>query len=150
MIFEPKDPRYKTRVTRSFDQQQVMKTIGASLLVVEPGLVEIELEYSAGITQQHGFVHAGIVSTVIDSACGYAALSLMPENTGVLSIEFKTSLLAPARGDKFRAVGRVKKPGRTIFFAEGELIACSQGAEKVVATLTSTLMCVTDRPDISN
>jgi uncharacterized protein (TIGR00369 family) len=150
MIFEPKDPQYRAKVVESFSRQEVMKTIGASLSVVEPGKVEIELKYSPEITQQHGFVHAGIVSAVVDSACGYAALSLMPENSGVLSIEFKVNLLAPAQGDSFRAIGRVKKPGRTIFFAEGELIACRNGSEKVVATLVSTLMCVAGRAGVTD
>ncbi|HKJ16962.1 MAG TPA: PaaI family thioesterase [Xanthomonadales bacterium] len=148
--FEPRDPHYKARVTESFGRQPAMSTLGASLVSVEPGMVEIELAYSPEITQQHGFVHAGIVSAVIDSACGYAALSLMPENTGVLSIEFKVNLMAPAQGDRFRAIGRVRKAGRTIYFAEGELIACHKGSEKVVATLVSTLMCVTNRPGVSD
>ena len=150
MNFEPRDPRFRAKVEESFARQQVMKTIGASLAVVRPGHVEIGLKYTPGITQQHGFVHAGIVSAVVDSACGYAALSLMPENTGVLSIEFKVNLLAPARGDSFRAVGWVKKPGRTIFVAEGELIALDDGHEKVVATLVTTLMCIRDRAGVSN
>ncbi len=150
MDFKPKDPQYQEKVRKSFDQQQAMKTIGASLVSVEPGVVEIELSHSPEITQQHGFVHAGIVSAVIDSACGYAALSLMPQNTGVLSIEFKVNLLAPAMGDRFRAVGRVRKPGRTIYFAEGELIAFLNGSEKTVATLVSTLMCVSGRPEVSD
>ena len=150
MTFEPRDPNYKAKVEESFSRQQVMGTIGANLISVEPGRVEIALKYSPEITQQHGFVHAGIVSAVVDSACGYAALSLMPENTGVLSIEFKVNLLAPAKGESFRAVGWVKKPGRTIFVAEGELIAVDDGREKVVATLVTTLMCVTGRAGVSN
>lgn len=150
MLLEPKDPNFKVKVEKSFGRQQAMKTIGASLISVEPGKVEIALKHSSEITQQHGFVHAGIIAAVVDSACGYAALSLMPENTGVLSIEFKINLLSPAQGDSFRAVGRVRKPGRTIYFAEGELIACQDGTKKVVATLVSTLMCVTGRAAVSN
>lgn len=150
MKFEPRDLNYRERVSASFARQAAMQTIGARLLSVNPGQVEIAMDHSPGITQQHGFVHAGIVSAIVDSACGYAALSLMPANTGVLSIEFKTNLLAPAAGESFRAVGRVKKPGRTIFFAEGELLALSDGEEKVVATLTSTLMCITGRDGITD
>ncbi len=146
--FEPKNPDFKTTVEDSFKKQQVMQTINASLLNIEPGKVEIELQFSEQITQQHGFVHAGIVSTVIDSACGYAALSLMPAGYGVLSIEFKVNLLAPARGEKFRAVGLVKKAGKTITVTEGELIAYDNNKESVVATMVATMMNISGRKNI--
>ncbi len=146
--FEPKNPDFKTTVENSFKKQQVMQTINASLLNIEPGKVEIELQFSEQITQQHGFVHAGIVSTVIDSACGYAALSLMPAGYGVLSIEFKVNLLAPARGEKFRAVGLVKKAGKTITVTEGELIAYDNNKESVVATMVATMMNISGRKNI--
>ncbi len=146
--FEPKNPDFKTTVEDSFKKQQVMQTINASLLNIEPGKVEIELQFSEQITQQHGFIHAGIVSTVIDSACGYAALSLMPAGYGVLSIEFKVNLLAPARGEKFRAVGLVKKAGKTITVTEGELIAYDNNKESVVATMVATMMNISGRKNI--
>ena len=127
-----------------------MKTINATLAKIAPGRVSIKLTYSPKITQQHGFVHAGIISTVIDSACGYAALSLMPENAGVLSIEFKVNLLAPAKGDYFMTSGSVRKPGRTIMVTEGELIAYEGKEEKLIATMVATMMCITDRKNIKS
>jgi uncharacterized protein (TIGR00369 family) len=148
--YDPKDPNYKIKIEESFNRQEVMKTINASLAKIEPGKVSINLKYSTKITQQHGFVHAGIVSTVIDSACGYAALTLMPEDTGVLSIEFKVNLLAPAKGDFFVASGFVRKPGKTIMVTEGELIAYEGNEEKLIATMVATMMCVADRNNIKS
>src|SRR5690242_20106898 len=101
------------RIAASFQRQQVMATLGATLVAVTPGEVEIAMAYDPAFTQQHGFLHAGVIATVLDSACGYAAFTLMPEDAGVLSIEFKTNLLKPARGQRFRFVGHVLKPGRT-------------------------------------
>ena len=109
---------------------------------VEPGRVEIELPYDLRLTQQDGFIHAGVSATIMDSACGYAAFSLMPRSARVLTIEFKTNLLAPAAGNCFRAVGEVRKAGRSVFFAEAELHALSDDADKLVATMTATLMAV--------
>ena len=148
--FDPKDPNFKSKVEESFNRQEVMKTINAFLSKIEPGKVSIKLEYSSKITQQHGFVHAGIVSTVIDSACGFAALSLMPEDAGVLSIEFKVNLLAPAKGDYFVASGFVRKPGKNIMFTEGELMAYEGNEEKLIATMVATMMCVTNRNNIKS
>jgi len=142
--FDVKDAAYKEKVIESFGQQGVMKTLNASILDIQPGRVELKLPYSETLTQQHGFIHAGIVSTILDNACGYAAFTLMPENTAVLSIEFKVNFLSPARGDWFRAVAKVKKPGRTITVAEGELFANTDGEEKLVATMLGTIMAVYD------
>ena len=140
--FEPKDREFKSRVTRSFDEQAVMSTIGAVLAEVDAGRVVIELPYRADLTQQDGFIHAGISSTIMDSACGYAAFSLMPAEARVLTIEFKINLLAPAAGDSFRAVGTVRKPGRSVFVAESELYARTNGNDKLVATMHGTLMAM--------
>ena len=140
--FQPKDPEYKARVGASFDEQTVMRLIGASLGSVEPGLVEIELPYRADLTQQDDFLHAGISSTIMDSACGYAAFSLMPAEARVLTIEFKINLLSPAAGELFRAVGKVRKPGRSVFVAESELHAIGSGEDKLVATMVGTLMAL--------
>jgi uncharacterized protein (TIGR00369 family) len=140
--FQPKNPGYKARVGASFDEQTVMRLIGASLGRVEPGLVEIELPYRADLTQQDDFLHAGISSTIMDSACGYAAFSLMPAEARVLTIEFKINLLAPAAGELFRAVGKVRKPGRSVFVAESELHAIGSGEDKLVATMVGTLMAL--------
>ncbi len=119
-----------------------MQTINASLATVEAGRVEIEIPYQLELTQQDGFIHAGISSTIMDSACGYAAFTLMPAEARVLTIEFKINLLAPAAGDHFRAVGQVCKPGRSVFVAEAELFARSDSTDKLIATMTGTLMAV--------
>ena len=147
------DPAVKEKVMNSFHQQQVMKTIGASIHRVESGTVVIMLPFSPSLTQQHGFLHAGIVTTAMDSACGYAALSTMPLNAGVLSIEFKVNLLAPARGKNFKAAGKVIKAGRNITVTQGKLWALPENSDnggKLVATMTATLMSVYDRKNISN
>ncbi|MGD2172901.1 MAG: PaaI family thioesterase [Gammaproteobacteria bacterium] len=143
--FDPSDPEFKSRVTRSFREQAVMQTLNASLALVEPGEVRIEFPYQPSLTQQDGFIHAGISSTVMDSACGYAAFTLMPAEARVLTIEFKINLLAPAAGEHFRAHGRVRKPGRSVFVAEGELYARSGAEDKLVATMVGTLMAIYPR-----
>ena len=140
--FEPRDPGFKTRITRSFADQAIMQTIGASLLEVRPGQVEIGLPFDRRLTQQDQFIHAGVSSTIMDSACGYAAFSLMPAEARVLTIEFKINLLAPAAGERFRAIGKVLKPGRSVFVAEAELYAESGHNSKLVATMVATLMAV--------
>ena len=142
--FDVKDAAYKEKIIESFGQQGVMKTLNASILDIQPGRVELKLPYSETLTQQHGFIHAGIVSTILDNACGYAAFTLMQENAAVLSIEFKVNFLSPARGDWFRAVAKVKKPGKTITVAEGELFANTDGEEKLVATMLGTIIAVYD------
>ena len=147
--FEPQDPGFAARVRASFDRQAAMATLGASLQAVEPGRVVIELPFSQHLTQQHGFLHAGMVAAALDSACGYAASTLMPAEAGVLTIEFKINLLAPAQGERFRMVGEVLKPGRTVTVTEGKAWAIdAQGREKLVATLGATLMTVTGRDGI--
>ena len=127
-----------------------MSTLGATLESIAPGAVEIAIRPHAGISQQHGFVHAGAVTAVADSAAGYAALSLMPPGTGVLSTEFKINLLAPAQGDRILARGIVVKAGRTLTVAQSEVFAQTDGEEKLVALLTATLMAVEDRDGISD
>jgi len=147
--FDPRDPAFEQRVRASFDRQAAMATLGASLHRVEPGRVVIELPYAAHITQQHGFVHAGMLSAALDSACGYAGSTLMPADAGVLTIEFKINLLAPAQGRRFRMVGEVIKPGRTVTVTEGKAWAIDdQGHEKLVATMGATLMAITGRDGI--
>jgi uncharacterized protein (TIGR00369 family) len=119
-----------------------METIGATLLKVGPGEVQIELPYSKAITQQHGFVHAGIVSTLADNACGYAAYTLMPADSEILGVENKINFLAPAKGERFVGVGRVIKAGRTLAVCSGEAWAYSSGEKTLVAVMQSTLMNV--------
>src|SRR5690606_32019144 len=106
-------------------------------------------DWAPGLTQQHGFIHAGMLSAALDSACGYAGFSLMPEDAGVLTIEFKINLLAPAQGQRFRCEGRVLKPGRTIVVAEGRAYAIDHGQEKLCATMQCTLMAVHGREGIA-
>lgn len=146
--FEPQDPGYAERVRASFAQQGAMHTIGAELAELAPGRAVIALAWQQGLTQQHGFLHAGIVATALDSACGYAASTLMPAEAGVLTIEYKINLLAPAQGQRFRMEGVVVKPGRTITVAEGRALAFDEGREKLVATMTATLMTITGRAGI--
>lgn len=141
----PLDPAFEIRVRDSYARQRVMDTLGARLVRVEAGEVEIELPYREDLTQQHGFLHAGIVTTVLDSACGYAAFSLMPADAAVLSIEFKTNLLAPARGELLRARGRVVRAGRTVTVCEAEGWMVEGGREKHVATMLATIMTLRDR-----
>lgn len=144
--FAPRVADFESRVRDSFARQAVMRTMGAELQSVVPGHVEITMPYAAEFTQQHGFLHAGTVSTVLDSACGYAGFSLMDAESAVLTVEFKINLLAPAQGARFRVAGEVIKPGRTIVLAQGAAHAIGEdGAEKLIATMTCTLMAVRDR-----
>lgn len=146
--FEPRCAHYADRVRDSFARQGAMATLGGRLGLLEPGAVDIELPWAPGLTQQHGFLHAGIVATALDSACGYAGFTLMPEDAAVLTIEFKINLLAPAKGERFRMEGRVIKPGRTITVCEGRAFAIDGSQEKLVATMGCTLMAVTGRDAI--
>jgi len=124
-----------------------MRTLGVTLERVAPGEVDLALAFREDLTQQHGFLHAGVITAAVDSACGYAALSLMDPGVAVLSVEFKVQLLAPARGSRFLALGRVVRAGRTITVVSGELRSDS---DEVVALLNGTMMAVRDRPDLSD
>jgi uncharacterized protein (TIGR00369 family) len=149
--FSTLDPQFAKRVQSSFAKQQIMRLLGATLTTVEPGRVKILLPFRVDLTQQHGFLHAGVLSTVVDSACGYAALSLMPAQSGVLSIEYKVNFLAPARSKRFLARGRVLRAGRTIIVCAGDVVAVSdkdEGEEVTVATMLATMLVVKDRPGI--
>ncbi|HEX3558942.1 MAG TPA: PaaI family thioesterase [Pyrinomonadaceae bacterium] len=140
--FVPQDTDYEARVRASFARQRVMETIGATLARVAPGEVEIELPFREDLTQQHGFLHAGVVAAVIDSACGYAALTLAPAGAEVVSVEFKLNLLSPAVGERFVARAGVKRVGRRVTVCAGDLFAVAGGAEKAVATMLATMMTV--------
>lgn len=142
---EPANSDFARRVQDSFARQGAMHTLGAELSLLEPGAVDVCLDWAPGLTQQHGFLHAGMVSTALDSARGYAGLTLMPADAAVLTIEFKINLLAPAKGQRFRMEGRVLKPGRTITVTEGRAYAIDEGREKLIATMGCTLMCVQGR-----
>src|SRR3954463_2134764 len=125
----PRDPDFERRVRASFARQAAMHTLGVTLERVAPGEVDLALPFRDDLTQQHGFLHAGVVTAAVDSACGYAALSLMEPGAAVLSVEFKVNLLAPARGAHFRAVGRVVRAGRTLSVVTGELRALASAAD---------------------
>lgn len=146
--FEPRCTDFAARVRDSFARQGAMQTLGATLSLIAPGAVDIELPWAGGLTQQHGFLHAGMVATALDSACGYAGLTLMGPDAAVLTVEFKINLLAPAKGKRFRMEGRVLKPGRTITVCEGRAFATEGSHEKLVATMGCTLMAVTGRDNI--
>ncbi len=148
--FKAQTEQFEQRIRDSFERQGAMQTIGAQLIRIEPGAVDIGMNWAQALTQQHGFLHAGMVPTALDSACGFAALSLMPANAAVLSIEFKINLLAPAKGQSFRMEGRVIKPGRTILVTEGRAFAINDGHEKLIATMGCTLMCVQGRDGLSD
>src|SRR4051794_31135980 len=140
-----KPPFNPDRVHRSFAKQRGMATIGATLERVDPGAVTIAMPPNESLNQQHGSLHADIIATIADSACGYAALSLMPDDAAVLSIEFKTNMLAPADGERFVARGKVIKPGRTIMVCDATVHAVRKDGEKLVATMTGTMMVVQGR-----
>ena len=149
MHYEPRTPNYETRVRDSFAKQNAMKTIGATIESIEPGHVILAMPFNPQFTQQHGFLHAGIITTMLDSAAGYAAFSLMPEEAAVLTVELKTSLLAPARGQRFCFVGQVTKPGRTITFTTAEAIGIDEdGKETKIAMLSATMMAITGRQSV--
>lgn len=137
------------RISESFARQKIMATLGARLTHVAPGAVSIEMPFSEHLTQQHGFLHAGAVATLADSACGYAALTMMPEGSAIVSIEFKVNLLSPAVGEKFVARGRLIRGGKTIYVVSGDVFAIvasgGGGEEKHVATMTGTMMRVEPR-----
>lgn len=147
--FTPKDANFETRVRTSFARQTAMATLGIDITSLQAGEVELRMPYAAAYTQQHGFIHAGIITTALDSACGYAAFSLMPEDAAVLTVEFKTNLLAPARGDYFLFRGRVLKPGRSITVCDAQAFAVEDGKEKLVATMTATMMALFGREGIA-
>ncbi|WP_243373502.1 PaaI family thioesterase [Microvirga solisilvae] len=146
----PKDPSFEARVRASFAKQGLMETLGASIAHVAPGQVEIALPPSPAVSQQHGFVHAGAVASIADSAAGYAALTLMPPGAGVLTAEFKINLLAPAVGERIVAKGKVIKAGRTLTLAQTDVFAEREGQEKLVAVLTATLMTVEGRAGVDD
>ena len=145
MSFSPLDPQFEARVRASFARQRAMETIGAALARVDPGVVKVALPYRADLTQQHGFLHAGIVATILDSACGYAAFSLMPRDVAVLTVEYKINLLRPAQGDRFVALGRVLRAGQTITVCSGDVVAHAGTDERLVATMLATVIAAPER-----
>ena len=143
MTYQVSNPLFAEDIKQSFAAQPLMSLIGAELNLIEPGLVEITLPYRKDLTQQHGYMHAGIVTTIADSAAGYAAYSLMPARAEVLSVEFKLNLLRPAQGEAFLARAEVIKPGKTLTVVRADVFGISgTGTRELVATLQGTMFCM--------
>jgi uncharacterized protein (TIGR00369 family) len=148
MKLQASNPAYADEVRQSFAKQAIMGLIDGELVRVEPGVVEIALPYRPDLTQQDGYVHAGIIATIADSACGYAAYTLMPPESEVLAVEFKVNLLRPAKGDEFLARAEVIKPGRTLTVVRADVFATRGTDEpKLVATMQGTMMRLPRRSD---
>ena len=145
--FVPPNPDYAARVRASFDRQGAMKLIGARLAEVRPGFCSIELPYRKDLTQQHGYVHAGIVSAIADSAGGYAGFTLFPADASVLTVEYKLNLIAPAAGDRLLAEAEVVKPGRTLAITRGEVYAETDGKRSLCAIMQQTLIVLAGKAD---
>ena len=145
--FAPGDPDYTARVRASFDRQAAMRLIGARLADIGPGYCSIELPYRPDLTQQHGYVHAGIVSAIADSAGGYAGFTLFPSDASVLTVEYKLNLIAPAAGERLIAEAHVVKPGRTLAITRGEVYAEAAGKRTLCAIMQQTLIVLSGKPD---
>jgi len=146
----PADPEYATRVRASFDRQGAMRLLGACLSEVRPGYCIIDLPYREELTQQHGYIHAGVVSAIADSAGGYAAFTLFPADSSVLTVEYKMNLLAPAAGERLIAVGEVVKQGRTLAVTRGEVHAEDKGRRTLCAIMQQTLIVLVGKPVASS
>ena len=146
----PRDPDFEARVRASFGRQRLMQTLGVRLTRIAAGECELEMPFDAAFAQQHGFLHAGTLTSVVDSACGYAALSLMAPGAAVMSVEFKVNLLAPAAGDLLIARARVVRSGRTLTIVSGDGFMRSGDRERHVFTLLGTMMAVEGRPGVSD
>src|SRR5687768_4604544 len=143
MSYQVSNPKFAEDIKQSFASQSIMSLIGAALHLIEPGLIEITLPYRKDLTQQHGYMHAGVVTTIADSAAGYAAYTLMPAGSEVLSVEFKINLLRPASGETFLARAEVIKPGKTLTVVRADVFAISgTGTKELIASLQGTMFCV--------
>ena len=145
--FAPLDSGYETRVRDSFARQGAMRLLGARLAEVRAGYCAIELPYRDDLTQQHGYVHAGIVGAIVDSAGGYAGFTLFPKDASVLTVEYKLNLLAPAAGERLVAQATVLKPGRTLAITRGEVYAEARGQRTLCAVMQQTLIVLAGKPD---
>lgn len=146
--FTVRDPDYIDRVKGSFLRQPLMKTFGATMGEVRPGYAEVILPYNENLTQQHGFIHAGVISAIVDNAGGYAALSLFEPGDGVLTVEFKINFMAPAEGEQLIARANVIRPGKTLTITSGQVIAIKNGQHTVCALMQQTIMRIVGRPDV--
>ena len=147
--WEIQNPQYEEWVRESFASNPFLNTIGAEIRKLIPGYAEIRLPYRKDLAQQQGYLHGGVITAVLDSACGYAALTLMPESSVVLAVEFKINLLSPARGGDLVACGRVIKPGGTIWVCQGEASVRSRGADSLVAAMQATMIAVLNREGLA-
>jgi uncharacterized protein (TIGR00369 family) len=145
--FQPANPAYEARVRDSFGRQPFMTHIGARITGLAPGFCEITVDYRRELTQQHGFVHGGVLASIADSAAGYAAFSLMPADASILTVEYKLNLLRPGRGAAMIARGRVLKPGRTLSVVQADVYARGGGEEEQVVSSLQTLMCLAGKSD---
>ena len=145
--FQPANPGYAGRVRSSFARQQAMTLVGAELVAVEAGYCAIALVPRPEVTQQHGYVHAGVVATIVDSAGGYAGFTLFPIDASVLTVEYKLNLLAPAAGERLMAEARVVRPGRTLAITRGEVYAEAAGKRTLCAIMQQTLIVLSGKPD---
>lgn len=143
--FQVQDPDYEARVRKTFAGQAALATLGITLARIEPGTLELRMPYDAKFSQQNGFLHGGVVSAGLDTACGLASYTLTPAHADILTVEFKINLLAPAKGQTFRFVGHVVKPGRTLVVSEGHAYAIDDGREKLIATMSATMMTIVAR-----
>ena len=136
----PKDPAFEARVRESFSRQSHMATLGAEIVFIAPGEVHVAFPFAAQCCQQNGFMHAGAIASVADSANGYAAYTLAPPDTDVLAVEFKINLLAPARAAGFLACGRVLRPGRTLTICQADVFTTGEAERALIATMLSTII----------
>ena len=139
---------FNARIRASFAKQGAMALLGAELTHIQQGVVEIELGYRPDLTQQHGFLHAGVISAALDSACTYAAYTMIEPDVSILTIEFKVNLLSPGKGHRFLFRGEITKPGSNIIVADGRAYAIGDGPAKLIASMTGTKMALRGREDI--
>jgi uncharacterized protein (TIGR00369 family) len=145
--FEAQDPNFAARIQTSFDRQSFMATIGAELVRADPGYCELALDFRDDLCQQHGYLHGGVTGALADSAAGYAAYTLMPEDSSVLTIEYKLNLIAPAAGFRFVARGQVERAGRNVTVVLARVTAHQRHQEKEIALMQATMMCLPGTPD---
>ena len=145
--FAALDPGYERRVRESFARQGMMKHLGAELVSLQPGVAEIRAAFRPELTQQHNYFHAGVTGAIADSACGYAAYTLMPADSSVLTVEYKINLLAPAEGEELIARARVVRSGKTLKVCSADVFVRKGEAETHCATMISTVMCMAGKPD---
>ena len=140
--FAPLSPELEAHVRERFHRQRAMLSMGASLAHLAPGEAHIEMPFNPDFTQQDGFMHAGVITTIVDSACGYAAFTLIPMDMRILSVEFKVNFMSPAKGERFTAIGKVLKAGRTLTICSGEVLAHENGQSKLIAVMQATMIAV--------